>query len=1052
MDMAFQQFGKPWQTPELIQINRLPMRATLYPYATEKAAMARKPEKSTLVKFLNGKWKFRLYDCPEAVPLSALQAEENDSDWSLVDVPGNWTMQGFDRPHYTNVQMPFENNPPFVPEKNPTGVYRTCFTIPEQWRKRRTVIHFGGGESCYYVYLNGKLVGMAKDSRLPSEFDLSEYLVAGENVLAVMVIRWSDASYVEDQDHWWMAGLYRNIYLYCTDNAYIADVFVNASLDKIYKAGLFKIRTTLGFAEEPKAPSKVRVQLYDASGRAMFSRALEGVVSSSFADKNHMCTLEAKLPNVRPWSAELPVLYTVLVSLLNEKGKVVEVTSVRVGFRNVELKNRQILVNGKPVIFKGVNHHDHDPYKGKTVDRKWLLRDMQLLKSHNFNAVRTCHYPKDPEFYDLCDEYGLYVIDEANVETHANFMTLVQDPCWREAILERGKRMVIRDKNHPCIIEWSLGNESGYSESFGLTADWIRAYDPSRLMHYCEAPRSAYSQGSAYEDGFGVRSTDVICPMYWSVEKMEEWAKKNKDSRPLIPCEYSHAMGNSNGNLKEYFELFYKYPTLQGGYIWDWVDQGLIHKTEEGTAFWAYGGDFGDEPNDVDFCCNGMVSPDRDPHPAMMEFRKVAQPLHIRGANLAKGEIVVKNVDWFRDTAWLAGSWRIEAEGRVVQKGKLPKLVIAPQKERKVKIDFKTPALCKGQEAFLYVSFETAEKTMWSPKGAQIAWEQMALPVKGTGKVEVVSTTGTLTIAENGRLVTISDDSAGIVYTLDKTEGCLKSISLKGKPIIEQGPQMNLWRGPLDNDGVKGKADQWEALWKPLGRWSKLGVEKRARQVNGVKVLQDKIGCVTFDIKETQTFGDGKHKIDFTQSYVIRPGGVISASQIFAQGKDVEDLPRLGVKLALPAILDTQTWFGRGPVENYIDRKVGTPVGLYQCGVGSLVYPYVVPQESGNVEDVRWFAVTSKDGVGLQVQAQGALSFSTAHHHPEDLTNAKHPFDVPVRKETVLLMDLVQRGVGTASCGPDTMEKYRISGGSKSWAYTLRVLDGTKKPDRFLVS
>ena len=836
-------FSRPWEQPELISVNRLPPRATLFPFPTVPLALSGDRTLSPWYRCLNGYWQFKLVKNPEAVPPNFFKPDASEREYKPIEVPGNWTVQGYDKPHYTNAMMPFENNPPFVPDDNPTGLFRKKFTVPAEWKNRRIVIHFGGVESMLYVYINGHQVGMGKDSRLPSEFDITPYVKPGKNLLAAMVIRYSDGSYLEDQDHWWMAGIYRDVYLYSTETTYIQDVFATATLDDTFTDGMLSIKTRLGFEENREANYTVQAKLYDK--RKMIA-AVTGSVNGWYRVDNCDCELKTRIPKPRQWSAEQPSLYTLLVTLKDQKSRTIENTSCRIGFRSIEIKNRELLINGKAVLIKGVNRHDHHETKGKTVPRETMIRDIELLKQFNFNAVRTAHYPNDPMWYDLCDEYGIYILDEANIEAHANYHILCREPRWSNAFYERGMNMVMRDKNHPCVIGWSLGNESGYGENHDRLADAIRAYDPSRFIHYEGAVKRLWWKKKDCQvfDMYGSRATDLICPMYASPYVLEENALHalEGETRPFILCEYSHAMGNSNGSLKEYWDIIKKYHGLQGGFIWDWVDQGLVKKSEVrnqksevwisadeapnaiqeechqpgGECYWAYGGDFGDEPNDANFCINGLIWPDRTPHPAMYEFKKLAQFLDIR---FKDKKLTIQNEQYFTDTAWLKGSWHIKVSGTVVQRGELNLKPIGPGKKATIYLPVENLNLQPEEEAFLMVSFVTAAKTPWCPAGHEAAWEQFLL---GKGKsVKTKTVSSGVTACETSQAITITAGLMEVAFS--KERGEITSCKHDGLELFLKGPQLNVWRAATDNDGIKRWSGQQS---KPLGKWLAAGIDK----------------------------------------------------------------------------------------------------------------------------------------------------------------------------------------------------------------------------------
>ena len=1031
-----------WETPELTATNRLPARATLFPFATPAQARALDPAGSPWHRSLDGQWRFSLYPRPEAVPERALGGL-NDSGWDEIEVPGNWTVQGYDRPHYTNVIMPFDCEPPTVPHDNPTGVYRRRFTLPAAWQKRRTVLHLGGIESCAYVYLNGRSVGMTKDSRLPAEFDLTPFLQKGENQLAVMVIRWSDGSYLEDQDHWWMAGIHRSVYLYSTDRAYFADISAVAGLDAAYRDGTLDLCAKLGFSTEPEEPLTVRARLYGPDGKRALKNDLVGRVDPSYRRSYYECRLQAKIKRPRRWSAETPDLYTLVVSLLDESGKAVEHTAVRLGFRSVEVRDRSLLVNGRPVLLKGVNRHEHDDRRGKTVDRASMLRDIHLLKQFNFNAVRTAHYPNASEWYALCDEYGLYVVDEANIEHHDHYSSLCRDPRWAQTYLERGARMVERDKNHPSIIMWSLGNESGYGENHDRLAEWIRAHDPTRPLHNEGALKPGWSQaGNDYGAG-GERSNDVSNPMYPHVDVLRDWARHNRDPRPFIPCEYSHAMGNSNGNLKEYWDVINKHYILAGGFIWDWVDQGLLKTDAKGRPYWAYGGDFGDEPHDANFCINGLVWPDRTPHPAMYEFKKLAQPLKVSALDLKKGAIRIRNGDFFLNADWLEGRWTLEVDGRPLQRGRLGPLDIDAGASRDYTLPLQRPTLETGQECLLTLRFTTRRAAAWAPRGHEIAWEQFNVPCTRP-RAQGRRPKGWVEIDQKKTRATLSCPDGGAQAVFDLRAGGLLSYALDGRAVIESGPRFNVLRGWLDNDGVKAKKEQWSAEWKPLGRWTNAGLGRLKRHTDRVEIHR-RDGDALVEVEERHS-GTGGKAFTHRHTYRLRADGRMDVRNVFEVDPALADPPRLGVVMRLAAPFNALEWYGHGPHETYCDRKAGAPVGRYASTVAAQYVPYIMPQEHGNKVGVRWLALRDADGRGLLFGGRQPLSCNATHYPAEDLIAAYHTCDLEAREEVFLYLDWMQRGLGSASCGPDTLERYRIGAGAFAFDYSFKPLTAGQDP------
>ena len=1033
--------NKPWETPEYTAVNRLPMRATLMPYPTKASAKMGKDTSSAWRKSLNGPWRFQLYAAPAAVPESALLKAGVDERWGKIKVPANWTLEGYDKPHYTNVKMPFKNDAPYVPKDNPTGVYRRTFILPANWKERRTVLHIAGSESVSYVFLNGQMVGMSKDSRLPAEFDLTPFLASGKNQLSIMVIRYCDASYVEDQDHWWMAGLYRDVFLYSTDAvSFLQDVKTQAELANGYKEGHLTVETTLGFTRDPQDDFIVEAQLFDAKGKAVGAAKREAI-SGSYRKDYYQAFHEFTVPRVRPWNHETPYLYRLVVSLYDSEGKALEHTSTRIGFKVIEIVGRKLLINGELVYIKGVNRHDHDGKTGKAISRETMIKDILLLKRFNFNAVRTAHYPNDALWYDLCDEYGLYVVDEANIENHDNYQTFAHDPRWANAYLERVQRMVIRDINHASIISWSLGNESGYGPNHDRAADWVREYDPTRCVHNEGAVKVQWNQGAGDFHEGGERSNDWHNPMYPQVQSMIDWSVNKEDMhRPFIPCEYSHAMGNSNGCLSDYWDAIYRYDGLQGGFIWDWVDQGLeTVDLKTGQKFWAYGGDFGDKPNDVDFCINGLVWPDRTPHPAMEECKKLFQPIWIQAENLQQGRIEIANRQNFTDTKGLNFSWQLKVDGKTVDAGTLSAINIKPGARKKVRVPYKIPTLAAGQELHLMVYVAIAKKTSWSPARHVLAWEQFSIPVKVVKKVVRPLSKAGIECRETAREVVLTGQRKAWEMRFSKTKGKLTKL-VQGKTIlIDDGPALEIWRGPLDNDGVKGHKDQLAADWKPLGRWRNAGLHQLRSQAIHFGLSKKGTG-ITIAIQHRHTAKASKKEITQKQVYTIYPCGGFSVENEVFIDKALPDLPRLGVLLQLSKAHDQLQWFGRGPHESYNDRKVGAPVGHYTSTVGAQYVPYILPQEHGNKTDVRWLSLTDKRGHGLLVRGEHLLECNATHFKPHDFDGWYHTHDVVARDAVFLHVDYKQRGLGTASCGPDTLDQYLIPAGRYKWQYEVRLL------------
>lgn len=1031
--------GKLWETPEITSINRLEAHSCLIPFSDREQARTLDRGRSDRFRLLNGQWKFKPFHRPEHVDDEYLCREFDDSDWAEIAVPSNWTLQGFwDRPVYTNVQMPFPNRPPLVPEENPTGVYRTVFELPESWHGRRVIIHLAGVESYYELYLNGMWIGMAKDSRLPSEFDLTEALTAGMNSLAVKVIRWSDSSYVEDQDHWWMAGIYRDVYLYVTERAFIEDIFANGDFDLDTGDGMLEVAAKINFTRPPggepghSGPDQdytVELELFDSAGECLVTE--RELINRSFRVDGYQGSVSCRVPDVAPWSAEAPNLYTLVISMLDSEGAVIDVRGVRVGFRNIQIENQELLINGKCVLIKGVNRHDHDDTFGKTVSRETMIRDIRLLKQFNFNAVRTSHYPNDVLWYDLCDQFGIYVLDEANIEAHANYATLCRDPRWSNQIFERGLRMVKRDRNHPCIFGWSMGNETGHGENHVRLAEAIRACDSSRILHHEGEVKEHWTQGGNRFENSQYKYNDLVDPMYPHVDTIVQWARNNDDRRPFICCEYSHAMGNSNGNLREYWEAFEKYHGLQGGFIWDWVDQGLLKVDEKGREYWAYGGDFGEDIHDFDFCINGLIWPDRTPHPAMYEFKKLTQPVAVEVIDYQECRFLVTNKQYFTGMEWLDVSWEVLVEGIPIQSGQLSRLVIPPGSSEEVVLEYALPRLQSG-ECHLNFYFIAAEATPWCDKGHEVGWEQFSLPVTSSSSPAPTGPEAEVILKEDFPRVVVT--AGDLIVEADADSAAITSIALGGEQLISRGPELCIWRAATDNDGIRGWSGQ---SGKPMGQWLAEGLNEKQSKAGSLSVERD--GADAVITIENSFTGRGSSKLfRHRHEYRITPRGRIEVTNCVSADTDLPSLPRIGVAMETPAGFEQVEWFGRGPHENYIDRNAGAPVGRYTGTVDEQFVPYILPQENGSKSEARWFSVTN-GSVGVTFRAEGVFEFSVRHFRDNDLFACYHTNELEDvrRAETVIHIDHRQRGLGTGSCGPQTLSKYCVEPGDYTFGYSI---------------
>jgi beta-galactosidase len=1099
--------GKPWESPELSGEGRLPMRSPLLPYPSAEAARAaasagslrrERGEAATPWRLgLDGSWRFALAENPEAVPRGEGGFADpgfDETGWGSIRVPGTWTLQGYDKPHYTNVVMPFGNVPPSAPAAhNPTGLYRVPFVLPASWLGRRVVLHVGGAESFLEAWCNGVRLGFSKDTRLPSEFDITSRVRPGENLLAFMVVRYSDASFVEDQDQWWYGGIYRSVYLYSTDFAYIADIDARPALAEDLASGSADLTVRLGFTFDPSAVAapgaavrgpaapvdypgsglpegvdeaayrgdwRVRAALYGpASSEGPISSA-EASVAAAYRSSRWEARLSLPVTEARKWSHEDPALYTLVVSLLSPSGRDVEHAACPLGFRRVEVRDRALLINAQRVLIKGVNRHEHDERAGKTLDIAGMVRDIEIMKRNNFNAVRLSHYPNDERWYELCDEYGLYLVDEADIESHAYYDQLCRDPRWASAFLERGMRMVLRDKNHPSVIVWSLGNESGYGPNHDALAGWIRSFDPSRPLHYEGVTRPKLGQGRADLETLkrGRAASDIVSTMYPAVDLLEAWARSTEDDRPFIMCEYSHAMGNSNGSLSDYWAAIESHKGLQGGFIWDWVDQGIEAFDASGAKYWKYGGDFGDAPSDLDFICNGLVFPDRREKPVLAECAKLFQDISASSEHPASGKVSLRSRRYFTVLDGVELRWSLQVEGETILSGTLALPGIAPGETADLDLAFpwseEERSRVAAGESFLFLEFVLSEPLPWAPAGHRVAWEQLPLSPEGAGgprrlardRAAVHSGAAAGLVAESGgfRACERGPGDSPVYEATIADSGFLSSISGVGGELLASPLVMNLWRAPTENDGLKlfmelrGIPDySWYCENKAMYEWLDAGLDDLRFSLSEMRLGGDRTGLA---ILHEATGRSGRRVGRFVQDWRFGRDGP-DASFFFDLDPGLPELPRIGLACALVPALERARWYGRGPHECYSDRKTGAALGIYESSVDDLQVPYVLPQENGNRTDIRWLEMTggrAPDAPSLRFESPGRFDFGASHHGARQLWKARHSCDLVRSPEVSLTIDVAQRGLGTASCGPDTLERYRLRPGPYRLELSLR--------------
>ncbi|MCU9613056.1 DUF4981 domain-containing protein [Caldibacillus lycopersici] len=1013
-----------WEDLSVLQKNRLQDRAYFLPYKTEDAALTYDRSNVSGLQLLNGVWKFYYAENPYAVP-SDFQDCATD-DWDELVVPSNWQMNGYGKPHYTNVKFPFPVDPPHVPTENPTAIYRREFYIPAEWRNQQITLRFEGVDSAFQIWVNGQEVGYSAGSRLPSEFDITPFIQEGKNHIAVQVYQWSVFSYIEDQDMWWLSGIFRDVYLLARPNVQVRDYFVKTLLDENYRDATLQVETKIfNGSSAAKESLQLEVKLLNHLLEEVAFKVEENLFVSGEAETK--VDLDLPIANPEKWSAENPYLYHLLLTLKNADGHVLEVIPTKVGFRSVELKAGQLLVNGVAVMIKGVNRHDHHPDFGRAVPYEWMVKDVQLMKEHNINAVRTSHYPNDPRFYALCDEYGLYVIDEADLECHGFIFTgnphqISDDPAWEDAYVDRMKRMVERDKNHPSIILWSLGNESGFGRNHVAMGQWAKQKDPTRLLHYEGECRELMRESNNHpKDPF---VSDVHTTMYTPVEIMDQLGAREDLQKPHIMCEYAHAMGNGPGGFKEYWETFYKHPRLQGGFVWEWLDHGIRQTAENGDEYFAYGGDFGEHPHDGNFVIDGLVSPDRIPSPALLEYKKVIEPVQVTAVNLEKGTVKIVNKYDFITLDHLHLTWSVECDGRVIENGTLAMEGVEAGAEKEVQIPFTLPKkIVANTDYLLTISFVQKNDTSWSKAGFEVAWAQFVLPVQANTAAGKNLPLYEMQTKEDDTNLTIIGHNFQLAF--NKIYGTIDSWIADGASVLEEGPKLHFWRAPTDNDRLKSGYTDASAS---RDMWKKFGVDALQQRIEDVNysVSTDK-KKIEVQVKARIAPPILAWSIDATYSYTVYGSGDVVLSVAGTPKGDLPDtLPRIGLKLKLPKTMENVSWYGLGPGESYVDSKLAQRLGIWNRKVSELYTPYVFPQENGNRHEVKWAAFHALNNVGLFAAGRPTFDFSAHYYEATDFEAANHTYELEKRDYLVVNLDYAQHGLGSASCGPDVLEKYKL--------------------------
>ena len=1014
------QKDKPWWLdPEVNEVNTMAPRAAFFAYETENLAKADQKARSERYLSLEGKWKFNFSKDHDKAPRDFYSLKYDDSQWTDFPVPGILELNGYGDAIYSNNGYPwrtqFRPEPPFVEERNNyTGSYRKMVTVPADWKGERIYLHVGSATSNLMVWVNGKFVGYSEDSKVSAEFDLTKYLTPGkENLIAMQVMRWCDGSYLEDQDFWRFTGIAREVYLYARPQAHIADLFITPDLVNNYQDGTLEVKLnavgakgeTVMFSLKDKEGKEVAAQTAKVGGN--------GEVKVNFDIKNPL-----------KWTAETPNLYTLYTTLMDGK-QVAEVVPQRVGFRKVEIKNAQVLVNGQPVLFKGANRHELDPVTGYVVSMDRMLEDIRVMKELNINAVRTCHYPNDPRWYELCDIYGIYMVAEANIESHGmgyGDKTLAKEPTYEKAHLERNESNIKIYKNHPSIIFWSVGNEAGYGPNFEKAYDLVKAYDPSRPCQYEQAGQNG--------------KTDIFCPMYYDYGGCE-WYAKGDNPRPLIQCEYAHAMGNSMGGFKEYWDMVRKYPKYQGGFIWDFVDQGLRVKNKQGKTIYAYGGDFGRYPtSDHNFNCNGIINPDRKPNPHANEVRYYYQNIWATAKDLKAGEVEVYNENFFKSLDDVELQWTLESEGKVLVNGRSA-LDIPAQQKRVVKLDgYSLPADVKG-EVVLNLDFVLKKAEPMLDAGYAVAREQFVVnPYTFPTMESVLAVTSgkydTRKVEKEEKVAWVTLSAGNTSVTFNHWNGWIDYLDVDGKPMLEEGYAItpDFWRAPTDNDYGSGTQRKLHAWKNPEMKMKSFKVvENEGKAEKGVEVVYDMPS-----VEATLTMA-----------------GELVVNEAMTVNKDAKHKPELmryGMQLVMPKAYNMLTYYGKGPGENYIDRNNGDRLGVYDAKVADQYWGYVRPQESGNKTEVRYWQVKDENGKGLEFYSFAPMECSTLNYLASDLDDGwdknahqSHSGDLTPRDFSVVKLAARQRGLACVnSWGAIPLEQYRMPYQDYSFTYVIRPL------------
>ena len=1039
-DVAFtEKEPRDWENPEMFSQNKEDPHVTLISFTDEESALLAENANSPNYISLDGIWKFNLVKSPDQRPCWFFKDDFDTRSWDDIEVPSNWEMKGYDVPIYVNITYPHKKDPPYIQDDyNPVGSYKRSFNIPSEWKNKEIFLHFGAVASAFYVWVNEQLVGYSEDSKTPAEFNITKYLKRGNNSLAVEVYRWCDGSYLEDQDFWRMSGIQRTVFLHARPKTYIRDFFAVGDLKNEYRDGLLKLGISLEKTDEKGSDFKVEALLFD-NGQELYTESKDIQITGTKAEVR----FEKDLPGIKRWTAETPDLYSLVISLKNANGEILECVSSEIGFRKVEIKNAQLLVNGVAIMLKGTNMHEHSDVNGHVVDEALILKDIRVMKSNNINAVRTSHYPQQELWYDMCDKYGLYLIDEANIESHGigydKDVTLADKPEWAAAHFARMQSMVERDKNHPSVIIWSLGNEAGDGHNFLNNYKWTKERDATRPVQYERAEKSTNTTE---------RHTDIVCPMYARIEEIEAYARDEKNDRPLILCEYAHAMGNSTGNLQDYWDVIEKYPKLQGAFVWDWVDQGILQTDESGEKYWAYGGDFGEEgvPSDGNFCINGLTWPDRTGKPGLNEVNKVYQYVGFEPVDLKGGLIRVKNKYDFTNLSAFIFDWEVVSDGSIIQSGKVPLSELKPEPgaDFNLMIPIEKINPVPGTEYFLNLRVSRSDEWNLVPEDHVYATGQFKLPVEGTLVSLKQEKLAVLQTKTTGNKLEVNGTDLTIIFNLEN--GRLESFKYKGTELILKGPEPDFWRPPTDND-------YGYDMDKLLGIWKKAG-ERTA--VTKADIRQPELGKVVVAFGYDVMGPEGGKIAGYSTTYTVLGSADVIITNSFNKVSDrLPEIPRMGMQMQLPVEFANLKWFGRGPHENYADRKTSADVGLYESTVADQYVPYIRPQENGYKTDTRWLTLTDDSGNGILVSGDPLFCFAALNNIHDDFespgklslyrkdakTANTHTNDVKPRELVNLNVDLGQMGVGgDNSWGAPIHPQYRLLKSKYEYSFRLRPI------------